>query len=55
MVSVFKLTLRGNKNEAVIDKAGATADARVKIDHFHWNVPHYIPSMQHESILSKQI
>ena len=26
-----------------------------KIDHFHWYVPHYTPSIQQQSILSKQI
>ena len=32
----YKLTLTRNKREAVIDKAAATADARIKIDHIHW-------------------
>ena len=35
-----KLTLAGNKNDAVIDKAAGIADARIKIDHIHWYVPH---------------
>ena len=51
----YKLTLTRNKDENVIDKAGGFADARIKIDHIHWYVPHYIPSMQQQSILSKQI
>ena len=43
----YKLTLTKNKDEAVIDKAGGTtADARNKIDHIHWYVPHYTPSIQ---------
>ena len=44
----YKLTLTKNKDEAVIDKAGGTADARIKIDLFHWHVPHYIISMQQQ-------
>ena len=51
----YKLTLTRNKDDAVIDKANATADARIKIDHIHWYVPHYTPSIQQQSILSKQI
>ena len=37
----YKLTLTRNKDDAVIDKAGGIADARIKIDHFHWYVPRY--------------
>ena len=51
----YKLPLTRNKDEAVIVKTGGIADARIKIDHFHWYVPHYIPSMQQQSIMSKQI
>ena len=51
----YKLTLTRNKDEAVIDKAGGIADARIKIDHIHWYVPHYTPSVQQENILMKQI
>ena len=51
----YKLTLTRNKVEAVIDKAGATADARINIDHIHWYVAHYMPSMQQQSIISKDI
>ena len=42
----YKLTLTRNKVEAVIDKAGGIADARIKIDHIHWYVAHYTPSIQ---------
>ena len=31
------------------------ADARVKIDHIHWFVPHDTPSIQQQCLLSKQI
>ena len=51
----YKLTLTGNKDEAVIDKVGGIADARIKIDHIYWYVPHYTPSMSQQAIMSKQI
>ena len=51
----YKLALTRNKDDAVIDKANAIADARIKIDHIHWYVPHYTPSIQQQSTLSKQI
>ena len=51
----YKLTLTRNKDEGVIDKVAGIADARVRIDHIHWYVPHYTPSIQQQSILSKQI
>ena len=31
----YKLTLTGNKDEAVIDKATGVADVRIEIDHIH--------------------
>ena len=51
----YKLTLTRNKDDAVIDKANGIADARIRIDHIHWYVPHYTPSIQQQSTLSKQI
>ena len=51
----YKLTITRKKDEAVIDKAGGTADARIKYDHIPWYVPHYTPSIQQQGILSKQI
>ena len=51
----YKLTLTRNKDEAVIDKVAGIADARIKIDHIHWYVPHYTPSMSQQAIMSKQI
>ena len=51
----YKLTLTRNKGDAVIDKAGGITDARIRIDHIHWYVPHYTPSIQQQSTLSKQI
>ena len=43
-----------NKDEAVIDKAGGSADARIEIDHIHWCIPHYIPSMSQQGLMSNQ-
>ena len=51
----YKLSLTRNKVDAVIDKAGGIADARIKIDHIHWYVPHYTPSMSQQGIMSNQI
>ena len=51
----YKLTLTRKKDEAVIDKVAGIADARIEIDHIHWYVPHYIPSMSQQAIMSKQI
>ena len=50
----YKLTLTRNKDEAVIDKVVGIAEATIKIDHIHWYVPHYTPSMEQQSLLSKQ-
>ena len=51
----YKLTLTRNKDEAVTDKVAGIADARIKIDHIHLYVPHCIPSMSQQAIMSKQI
>ena len=50
-----KLTLTRNKYEAVIDKVAGIADARIEIDHIHWYVSRYIPSMQQQGLMSQQI
>ena len=51
----YELTLTRNEDDAVIDKANGIAEARIKIDHIHWYVPHYTPSIQQQSKMSKQI
>ena len=51
----YKLTLTRNKDESVIDQVASVADARIKIDHIHWYVPHYTPSMSQQAVMSKQI
>ena len=50
----YKITLTRNKDDAVIDKAGGIADAKIRIDHIHWYVLHHTPSIQQQSTLSKQ-
>ena len=51
----YKLSLSRNKDEAVLDKAVGIADARIKLNHLHWYVSHYTPSIQQQGILPKQI
>ena len=50
----YNLTLTRNKDGAVIDKGVGIADARIEVDHIHWYVPHYTPSIQQQSILSNR-
>ena len=50
----YKLTLSRNKDDAVLDKASGSADARIEIDLIRWYVPHYTPSFPHQIILTKQ-
>ena len=50
----YNLFLTRNKDGAVIDKVAGIADARIKIDHIHWYLPHYTPSIQQRSFLSIQ-
>ena len=50
----YKLSLTRIKDEAVIVKPAGIADARIKIDLYHWYVPHYIPSMSQQGIMSNQ-
>ena len=42
----YKLTLTRNKEDALLHKAVAFADAGNKNDNNHWCVPHYTPSIQ---------
>ena len=51
----YKLTITGNRDDAVIDKTEGTTDARTKIDLIHLYVPHYTPPIKQQSILSNQI
>ena len=51
----YKLTLTRNTDNAVLIKANATNLGKIKINALEWYVPHYTPSIQQQSILSKQI
>ena len=51
----YKLTPTGNKDDVILQKAEAIADARIKIDNIHWYVPHYTTSIPQKGIISKQI
>ena len=51
----YKLTLTGNTNNAVLNKANAINNGKIKINALEWYVPHYTPSMQQQNILSKQM
>ena len=51
----YKLTLTRNPDNAVLNKANGINNGKIKINAIEWYVPHYTPSMQQQSILSKQI
>ena len=50
----YKLTLTRNTDNAVLNKDNAINNDKIKINAIEWYVPHYNPSMQQQSILSKQ-
>ena len=51
----YKLTLTRNSDNAVLKKGIAINNGKIKIKAIEWYVPHYTPSTQQQSILSKQI
>ena len=51
----YILTLTRNSDNAVLNKGNAIKNAKIEINAIEWYLPHYTPSMQQESILSKQI
>ena len=51
----YKLTLTRNTDNAVLNKDNAINNGKIKINAIEWYVPHYTPSMQQQSILSRQI
>ena len=51
----YKLTLTRNTDNAVLNKANGVNNGKIKISAIEWYVPHYTPSMQQQSILSKQL
>ena len=50
----YKLTLTRDSDDSVLNKGNAINNAKFKIIAIEWYVPHYTPSMQQQSILSKQ-
>ena len=44
-----------NTDNAVLNKDNAINNGKIKISAIEWYVPHYTPSMQQQSVLSKQI
>ena len=51
----YKLTLTRNTDNAFLNKANGINLGRIKINAIEWYVPHYTPSIQQQSILSRQI
>ena len=51
----YKLTLTRNSDNAVLNKANATKNGKIKINSIDWYVPHYTPSLAQEKILMSQI
>ena len=51
----YKLTLTRNTENAVLNKDNAINNGKIEINAIEWHVLHYTPSMQQQSILSKQI
>ena len=51
----YKLTLTRNTENAVLNKANAINNGKIRINALEWYVPHYTPSVQQQSISSKQI
>ena len=51
----YKLSLTRNSDNSVLNKGNAINNAKIKTNAIEWYVPHYTPSMQQQSILSKQI
>ena len=51
----YKLTMTRNSDNAVLNKGNAINNGKIKINAIEWYVPHYTPSIQQQSILSKQI
>ena len=51
----YRLTLKRNTDNAVLNKANGINNGKIKINAIEWYVPHYTPSIQQQSILSKQI
>ena len=51
----YNLTLTRNTDNAVLNKTNGINNGKNRINALEWYVPHYTPSIQQQSILSKQI
>ena len=51
----YKLTLTRNNDNVVLNKGNAINIGKIKFIAIEWYVPHYTPSIQQQSILSKQV
>ena len=51
----YKLTLTRDTDNGVLNKGNAINNGKIMINAIEWYVPQYTPSMQQQSILSKQI
>ena len=51
----YKLTLTRNTDNAVLNKAAATNNAKVKINSLDWYMPHYSPNLEEYIKLMQQI
>ena len=51
----YKLTLTRNTDNAVLNKAAATNNAKVKINSLDWYVPHYSPNLEEYNKIMNQI
>ena len=51
----YKLTFTRNNDNVVLNKGNAINIGKIKINAIEWYVPHYTPSIQQQSILSKQV
>ena len=51
----YKSALTGNTDNAVLNKGKAINNGKIKIFAIEWYVPHYTPSIQQQSLSSKQI
>ena len=51
----YKLTLTRNNDNVVLNKGNVINIGKIRINAIEWYVPHYTPSIQQQSILSKQV
>ena len=54
-VSEYILTLTRKKTNAILNRATATANVKIKISAIDWYLPHYTPWMEQRGITSEQV